>query len=206
VSGGKRFLGVIPLLPFLAIAFGFPSWLGYNYIFQFLIPPLAMAVGMIIYHFTRKKGPVPIPFPEPAQPQPVQTQQGVPAPVQGEETNLEPIHKEEPATETPVPCNSLTLVVQSGDLRNLKEQGAAFSSALSGQALYIQDRLVFQGMPIAVTHIEPDGPALVTSDTAVKIKGTEDPIILICPSCGEVQNKMQQTCDKCKRELPVIML
>ena len=165
-----------------------------------------MAVGMIIYHFARKNEPVSIPFKEPPQPQPMQTQQGVPAPAQNRESVQAPINEEKHTPETQILYKALTLVVQSTDLRALKEQGAAFSAALSGQALYLQDRLVFQNMPIAVIQIEPDGPAVITADTAVKIKGTEDPIILTCPSCGEVQEKMQQICNICKGELPVVTL
>jgi hypothetical protein len=109
-------------------------------------------------------------------------------------------------TDEPVSCNDVTLTVHSSEIPALKAQGADFSAALSGQVLYLQDRLVFQDMLIAVTHIEPDGPAVITAETHVKIRSTDDPILLFCPSCGKVQDTIHETCAECSEGLPVVLL
>jgi hypothetical protein len=158
---------------------------------------IVVLVGIIIFYIFFKKKRL--------QKEGAPDQSGKPV-VQPVKKAPETTEHEQPEPETPVYCKSITLTVQSTDLRAIKEHGTAFSAALSGQALYLQDRLVFQSMPIAVTRIEPDGPAVIHANTAVKIKGTEDPIILHCPSCGEVQKDMQQICDTCKGELPVVIL
>jgi hypothetical protein len=206
---GKAFLGIIFLAPVIwsiltaalykpfLIMRGYAPFaiLHYNDFF-ILIPPVFFGAALIFSRLKKEAGPE-------AKAAPAS---GGPRIILPEENAPQPTSSGQPEVEAANPCTSLTLAVQSSDIALLKEKGGAFSSALSGRALYLQDRLVFQNIPIAVTRIEPDGPAVVTADTSVKIKGTEDPIILHCPSCGEVQEKMEQICDTCKGELPVVML
>ena len=104
------------------------------------------------------------------------------------------------------PCLKVSLTLNSSDVAKLKELGADFSSKLSGIALNLRDRIAFQGILIVVTQMEPQVPAVVSSDTNVQIRGTEDAVILNCPNCGTIQKEIRQTCSDCSTGLPVKIL
>ncbi len=104
------------------------------------------------------------------------------------------------------PCKSVTLTVHSSDITRLKEKGADFSSSLSGKVLNLQDRILYQGIVIAVNQLEPDGPAEVTPETNVQIRTTEDHILLVCKSCGNARKEIRETCSNCGATISIINL
>jgi hypothetical protein len=108
--------------------------------------------------------------------------------------------------ETAPPCESAVFVVHSADVQSLQQQGGAFSTAISGKTINLQDRLLFRGIMIAVTNMEPGGPAVVTAETTINIKKTDDQIILNCPQCGTIQEKTGRQCSSCGADLPVKIL
>jgi tetratricopeptide (TPR) repeat protein len=104
------------------------------------------------------------------------------------------------------PCKSVTLTVHSTKIAQLKEKGADFSSSLSGKFLYLQDRILYQGIIIAVTQLEPDGPAAVTPATNVQIRPTDDHILLVCKSCGNTLEDIVETCGNCGAAISIVNL
>lgn len=106
----------------------------------------------------------------------------------------------------PSRCLSLSLAVQTSDMTTLKAQGTNFSRALLEAELSLRDKVFFRDILIVVTGMEPDGPVVITSETKVNIKKTEDQVILNCPSCGTIQEEIRQTCSSCSTELPVKIL
>lgn len=104
------------------------------------------------------------------------------------------------------PCQSVTLTVHSSDITRLKEKGADFSSSLSGKVLNLQDRVLYQGIIIAVTGLEPDGPAAVTPETNVKIRTTDDHVLLVCKSCGNTLEDIVETCGNCGAKISIVNL
>jgi hypothetical protein len=104
------------------------------------------------------------------------------------------------------PCKSVTLTVHSTEIATLKEKGADFSASLSGKILYLQDRVLYRGIIIAVTQLEPDGPAAVTPETNVKIRTTDDHILLVCKSCGHTQKEISETCSDCGAKISIVTL
>lgn len=104
------------------------------------------------------------------------------------------------------PCQSVTLTVHSSDITRLKEKGADFSSSLSGKVLNLQDRVLYQGIVIAVTGLEPDGPAAVTPGTNVKIRTTDDRVLLVCKSCGNTLEDIVETCSNCGAKMSIVNL
>lgn len=104
------------------------------------------------------------------------------------------------------PCKSVTLTVHSTKIAKLKEKGADFSSSLSGKVLNLQDRVLYQGIIIAVTQLEPDGPAAVTPETNVQIRTTDDHILLVCKSCGNARKEIRETCGNCGAKISIVNL
>ena len=212
--GGIRFLGLIPLLiaiPLIVLFAihleGIPNIISYDPVsgvgvikafyvkspgwrFRFLmmLPSFAMAFGMVIYYLIKKKEPAAAPAPGKAE-----KVQETAQPVQA-------------MPETSVPCNSLTLTVQTKDISTLKTRGTEFSNAILNENFNLQDRIIFKGIPIVVTQIEPHGTAVVTSETKINIKKTDDQVLLNCPKCGEIQQKIQKNCSSCGAVLPVTIL
>jgi len=190
----KRFLGILPLISVL-MALAEPFIYGSPLYYPLLLP-IIVAVVMIIFHVYSKRSTAVLKAPE-------EPGIGREAPKQIEPEPARPI--QQPANNY-LPCRKTILTLNSSDMSKLKEHGPEFSSKLLGKVIAFKDRISFQGLLIAVTHLEPVGPAVVTSETRIKIRGTEDPVILNCPLCGTIQEETRKTCSNCSAQLPVKIL
>ena len=215
-------IGAVPFLPFL-LKFGliiFQLWLGFTIFFEnkkntfqrymgiipivsalllgFLISLIiAVIIGVIVYFLQSSKEGQPL-----LARTPVRSKSSADRDIRKPTLEFQPSQPEAEA----VPCRSLVLTVQSADLSRLKEQGSAFSSALAGKMVKLQDRLVFQGIPITVSHLEPDELVTISAETKVQMKSTEDQILIFCQECGAVQDKVQKKCAECGTILTIVEL
>lgn len=190
----KRFLGILPLISVL-MTLAEPFIYGSPFYYPSLLP-IIVAVVMIIFHVYSKKSTTDLKAPE--------------GPGIGREApkkiEPEPARPSQQPANKYLPCRKTILTLNSSDMSKLKEHGPEFSSKLLGTVIAFKDRISFQGLLIAVTHLDPVGPAVVTGETSVKIRGTEDPVILNCPHCGTIQEETRETCSNCSAQLPVKIL
>lgn len=183
---GKRFLGAIPVL---AVFF--------NGMVLGLLILIVMGAIMFTYHFFVKRAESPGNKTAPAgtgkqQGPGMVFEAGPPSPV-----------KQEPKVK-PVPsCKAAALTVQADHISTLKSRGGEFSAALNGKIIHLQDRLLFENILVAVTRVEPQGPVKITNETNISIHGSEEPVILHCLHCGEIQQQIQNKCSACGSKLPV---
>jgi hypothetical protein len=191
----KRFLGILPLMIILMIL-AEPFIFGTPFSYLLLLLPIIVGVVMIIFHVYSKKSMTVLKPPE-------EPGIGREAPKEIEPEPARPIRQH---ANNYLPCRKTILTLNSSDMNKLKEHGPEFSSKLLGQVIAFKDRISFQGLLIAVTHLEPVGPAVVTNETRIKIRGTEDPVILNCPHCGTIQEETRETCSNCSAQLPVKIL
>lgn len=193
----KPFPGFLPLLYVLWALIWALRHIQFDSHFILRVPPIILfAGGMIIHHFFKKS------------PRALSTLSKEPGAKIREPQKMEPAPvkpMKQPAVQS-LPCRKAVLTLNSSDIPKLKEQGPDFSAKLLGKVIGFKDRIVFQGLLIAVTHLEPVGPAVVTSETKIKIRSTEDPVILNCPLCGTIQEAIRETCSNCSAELPVRLI
>lgn len=185
-STGKRLLGIIPVL---AVVF--------NGLLVGVVLLIVMGIIMFSYHFFIKRAESPESRTAPAG---TVKQKG---PGMVFETAGPSPAVQESKHEIVPPCTSVTLIVPADHISTLKARGGEFSTQLNGKTVNLQDRLLFNGILIAVTRVEPGGPAAITDKTNVSIRRSPDAVIQHCPQCGTIQEKIRETCTNCNAPLPL---
>lgn len=186
---GKRFLGAIPVLAVI-----------FNGMVLGLLILIVMGAIMFTYHFFVKRAESPGNRTAPTgtgkqQGPDMVFEAGPPSPV-----------KQEPKDKSVPSCKAAALTVQADHISALKSRGGEFSAALNGKIIHLQDRLLFENILVAVTRVEPQGPVKITNETNISIRSSEEPVILHCMHCGEIQQQIQKKCSTCGLKLPVHVL